>query len=116
MSDLISRDAAIRILCDLEPHTCDLATCGLSCQSVAAIKALPDALPPHGRLIDADALLARFEKESSAADAHGRDFSTCFMRGLEPCAEWWAVERIVMDAPTIVAAEEGEVLDWNRRA
>lgn len=108
MNDLISRDSAIRVLCDLEPHTCDRATCGMSCQSVAAIMALPDALPPHGRLIDADALLARFEKESSAADAHGRDFSTCFMRGLEPCAEWWAVEQMVMDAPTIVPAEQAE--------
>lgn len=65
-------------------------------------------VPPHGRLIDADALLARFDKESSAADAHGQDFSTCFMRGLEPCAEWWAVEQMVMDAPTIVPAEPEE--------
>lgn len=51
----------------------------------------------HGRLIDGDMLLERFEKESRAAEEHGRDFSSCFMRGNEPCAEWWTVEHIVED-------------------
>lgn len=53
------------------------------------------------RLIDADMLLNRFEKESKAAHEHGRDFSFCFMRGNEPCAEWWAVMSIVEDFATV---------------
>ena len=50
------------------------------------------------RLIDADALLDKFEKESHAAEEHGRDFSFCFMRGDTPCAEWWTVMQMVEDA------------------
>ena len=60
------------------------------------------------RYVDADALLDRFEKESKAADEHGRDFSFCFMRGNEPCAEWWAVEKIVEDFA--VAAQQFELV------
>lgn len=61
---------------------------------------------PHGRLIDADALLARFEKEEKAAEEHGRDFSFSFKSGGENCTEWWAVQQMLMDAPTIIKAEE----------
>ncbi len=56
------------------------------------------------RLIDADELLDRFEKESKAADEHGRNFSSCFMRNGVPCAEWWAVECIVQDFITVSEA------------
>ncbi len=62
-------------------------------------------IPPHGRLIDADALLARFEKEEKAADEHGRDFSFSFKSGGENCTEWWPVQQMLMDAPTIIPAE-----------
>ena len=65
-------------------------------------------VPPHGRLIDADALLERFEKEEKAADEHGRDFSFSFKSGGENCTEWWPVQQMLMDAPTIIEAEEGE--------
>lgn len=63
-------------------------------------------VPPHGRLIDADALLERFEKEEKAADEHGRDFSFSFKSGGENCTEWWPVQQMLMDAPTIIPAEE----------
>ena len=53
------------------------------------------------RLIDGDMLLDKFEKESKAADEHGRDFSFCFMRGDTPCAEWWSVMQIVEDFITV---------------
>lgn len=66
------------------------------------------SVPPHGRLIDADALMARFEKEEKAADEHGRDFSFSFKSGGENCTEWWPVQQMLMDAPTIIEAEEGE--------
>ena len=65
----------------------------------------------HGRLIDADALLDRFERESKSANEHGRDFTFCFMSNNEPCAEWWAVEQIVEDfitTNTVIGAEESE--------
>ena len=65
-------------------------------------------VPPHGRLIDADALMARFEKEEKAADEHGRDFSFSFKSAGENCAEWWSVQQMLFDAPTIIGAEEGE--------
>lgn len=65
-------------------------------------------VPPHGRLIDADALLERFEKEEKAADEHGRDFSFSFKSGGENCTEWWPVQQMLTDAPTIIEAEEGE--------
>lgn len=58
------------------------------------------------RYIDADALLDRFEKESKAAQEHGRDFSSCFMRGDTPCAEWWAVMCIVEDAAIAQEAQK----------
>ena len=57
------------------------------------------------RLIDADALLDRFEKEAKAADEHGREFSTCFMHGSEPSAEWWAVSCIVEDFIAVSEAQ-----------
>jgi hypothetical protein len=63
---------------------------------------------PHGRLIDADALLDKFEKESRAADEHGRDFSFCFKSGNESCAEWWAVEQMVEFFPTVIPADREE--------
>ena len=65
-------------------------------------------VPPHGRLIDADALMARFEKEEKAADEHGRDFSFSFKSAGENCAQWWSVQQMLFDAPTIIEAEEGE--------
>ncbi|MBQ3330822.1 MAG: hypothetical protein IJG87_06555 [Ruminococcus sp.] len=66
-------------------------------------------LPPHGRLIDADALLERFEKEEKAADEHGRDFSFSFKSGGENCTEWWPVQQMLMDAPTIIPAEDSKL-------
>lgn len=65
-------------------------------------------LPPHGDLIDRQALLQEFYKAQKSADAHGIGFSDAFYMGNEICAEWWAVERKVEDAPVIIPAEEGE--------
>ena len=58
------------------------------------------------RMIDADMLLDRFEKESKAEDEHGRDFSFCFMHNGEPSAEWWTVMNIVEDFAAVSEAKE----------
>ena len=65
-------------------------------------------VPPHGRLIDADALMERFDKEMISCDEHGREFSFSFMRGSEYCAEWWVVEQFLWDAETVIPAEVTE--------
>ena len=66
-------------------------------------------VPPHGRLIDGDALLSRFEKEEKACDEHGREFSSSFLSANEYCTEWWAVQRFLMDemdAKTVIPESE----------
>lgn len=69
-------------------------------------------VPPHGRLIDADALMAEFEKAENAMERHGREFTFSFISsGQEISTEWFAVETMVEDAPTVIpadTAEEGE--------
>ena len=54
------------------------------------------------RLIDADALLERVGSEKIQAQAHGREFSTCFNSpGGTLSTEWWYVEDLIENAPTI---------------
>lgn len=54
------------------------------------------------RVIDGDALLERVWSEKIQAQAHGREFSTCFMSpGGTPSTEWWYVEDLIENAPTI---------------
>jgi len=57
------------------------------------------------RLIDADALKERFEREERSCIEHGRNFSFSFENGGEYCAEWWAVQQMVDDAPTVDAVQ-----------
>lgn len=53
-------------------------------------------------LIDGDALLKRVQQEKIQAQVHGREFSTCFMSpGGTPSTEWWFVEDLIENAPTI---------------
>ena len=65
-------------------------------------------VPPHGRLIDADALLAEYERDEKAADDHGHEFSFSFWSGNDDCTSWWHVQQKLMDAPTVIEAEGGE--------
>ena len=54
------------------------------------------------RAIDADALLKRVQQEEIQAQVHGREFSTCFLSpGGTPSTEWWYVEDLIENAPTI---------------
>ena len=64
-------------------------------------------VPPHGRLIDADALMQEFEKAQRAMAQHGQEFSCSFMSsGQEISTEWYCVEDMLENAPTIIPAEE----------
>ena len=61
---------------------------------------------PHGRLIDADELLERFNIEQKQKDMHGRGFASCFENCGELCTEWWCVEEMVENAPTVIPADK----------
>lgn len=75
----------------------------------ARLKSCPlHELPPHGDLIDRDALLAEYERDERAADEHGREFSFSFDSGGARCTEWGIVQQKLMDAPVVVPAEKGE--------
>jgi len=54
------------------------------------------------REIDGDELLKRVQHEKIQAQVHGREFSTCFLSpGGTPSTEWWYVEDLIENAPTI---------------
>ena len=61
----------------------------------------------HGRLIDGDALQAKFDLMENALAEHGRPYSFAFKDGGEMCAEWWTVQDALAREPTIVPAEGG---------
>ena len=62
-------------------------------------------VPPHGRLIDADAMLMRINHEVMEAYMDG----VCY--GVHPSQEYlYLLGEIIDDAPTIIPAEEGETL------
>lgn len=66
-------------------------------------------VPPHGRLIDADALMHEFEKAQRTMEQHGQEYSCSFMSsGQELSTEWYCVEDMLENAPTVLEAEEGE--------
>ena len=54
------------------------------------------------RLIDADALIADCQLAQKQADRHGREFANAFYSGGgEVSTEWWCVEDMIENAPTI---------------
>lgn len=65
-------------------------------------------VPPHGRLIDADALMKEMDKQENAMFEHGHEFSFSFKSGGDVCTAWYNVEMMVEDAPTIIEAEGEE--------
>ena len=66
-------------------------------------------VPPHGRLIDADELMHEFEKAQQTMAQHGREYSCSFMSSSQEIStEWYCVEDMLENAPTIIPAEEGE--------
>lgn len=66
-------------------------------------------VPPHGRLIDADALMKEFEKAQRTMQQHGQEYSCSFMSSSQEIStEWYCVEDMVENAPTIIEAEGEE--------
>lgn len=63
---------------------------------------------PHGRLIDADALLKECDKVQKAMEDHGREYSFSFMRGGDVCTTWYNVEIMIEDMPTIIQTDKGD--------
>ena len=64
---------------------------------------------PHGRLIDADALMHEFEKAQRTMAKHGQEYSCSFMSSSQELStEWYCVEDMLENAPTVIEAEEGE--------
>ena len=54
------------------------------------------------RLIDADTLIADCQLAQKQADRHGREFANAFYSGGgEVSTEWWCVEDMIENAPTI---------------
>ena len=54
------------------------------------------------RLIDADALMADCQLAQNQADRRGREFANAFYSGGgEVSTEWWCVEDMIENAPTI---------------
>ena len=66
-------------------------------------------VPPHGDLIERDALMKEFEKAQRTMEKHGREYSCSFMSSSQEIStEWYCVEDMLENAPTILPAEEGE--------
>lgn len=54
------------------------------------------------RPIDADELMKAVEREEMAATNHGQEFCSSFLSsGGEISTEWWCVEEMIENAPTI---------------
>lgn len=65
----------------------------------------------HGRLIDADALIADCQLAQKQADRNGREFANAFYSGGgDISTEWWCVEDMIENAPTIESERRVEEL------
>lgn len=87
-----------------------VCVCGLMNRAADALEGLQKRVPPvpHGRLVDADALMHEFEKAQRTMEQHGREYSCSFMSdSCELSTEWYCVEDMLENAPTILEAEEG---------
>ena len=66
-------------------------------------------VPPHGDLIDRDALMNEFEKAQRTMQQHGREYSCSFLSSSQEIStEWYCVEDMLDNAATVIpASEEG---------
>ena len=63
-------------------------------------------VPPHGRLIDADALMQEFDKAERTMEQHGQEYACSFLStSQELSTEWYCVEDILDNAPTVIPAD-----------
>ena len=64
------------------------------------------------RAIDADALIVDCQLAQKQADRHGKEFANAFYSGGgEISTEWWCVEDLIENAPTI--EPERKMAKWN---
>ena len=76
-------------------------------ERLAQTKAVP--VPPHGRLIDADVLMKEFEKAQRTMEQHGQEYSCSFLSSSQEIStEWYCVEDMVENAPTIIPPSGGK--------
>ena len=62
----------------------------------------------HGRLIDADVLMQEFDKAERTMEQHGQEYACSFLStSQELSTEWYCVEDILDNAPTVIEASEG---------
>lgn len=68
------------------------------------------------RLIDADALIADCQLAQKQADRHGREFANAvYSGGGEISTEWWCVEDMIENAPTIEPDRKNGYRDGYKR-
>ena len=66
------------------------------------------------RCIDADALIADCQLAQKQADRHGREFANAFYSGGgEVSTEWWCVEDMIENAPTIEPRKKGKWVGYD---
>lgn len=61
---------------------------------------------PHGRLIDEQRLNMQIHTAKEIYANEKRDFCNAFDSNGRICTEWWCVEEMIDNAPTIIPAEE----------
>ena len=68
------------------------------------------------RMIDADALIAECKLAQEQADKHGREYANAFYSGgREISTEWWCVEDMIENAPTIEEWKKGQWIHDGRK-
>ena len=63
---------------------------------------------PHGRLIDETYLNMQIQTAKEIHENEKHDFCNAFDSNGHVCTEWWCVEDMIGNAPTIIPAMEGE--------
>jgi hypothetical protein len=67
-------------------------------------------VPPHGRLIDEQWLNMQIHTAKEIHANEKQDFCNAFDSNGRVCTEWWCVEEMIDNAPTIIpASEEAEM-------
>ena len=67
------------------------------------------------RLIDADALMEECQLAQKQAARHGREYANAFYSGsMDLSTEWWCVEDMIENAPTVEERKKGKWLMSSR--
>ena len=69
------------------------------------------SIPDHGRLIDEVRLTMQIETAKEIQKNEQRDFCNAFINNGELCTEWWCVEDMIENAPTIIPADKERITE-----